>query len=108
MNILNNLKDIVSSLEELEFKEVNSEQIEAINENYNCYIGDLQYSENEWGDVIFICSTGSFRKMEYYMGLEYEEECIEYELYFGNMIVVSYSGSERATEILEILSEHEG
>lgn len=108
MNILNELKGIVSSLEELEFKEVNSKQIEAINKNYNCYISDLQYSENEWGDVIFICGAGSFRKMEYYMGLEYEEECIEYELYFGNMIVVSYNDSDRASEILEILSEHEG
>lgn len=107
MNILNELKGVVSSLEELEFKEVNSEQIAAINENYNCYISDLQYSENEWGDVIFICSTGSFKKMQYYMGLEYEDEYIEYELYFGNMIVVSYSGSDRASEVLEVLRKHE-
>jgi hypothetical protein len=45
--------------------------------------------------------------MEYYIGLEYERDEIEYKIELNNKVIVSYCGGERVEGLIEKLRELE-
>lgn len=105
--IIGTLKEELELLETLEFKKVNAAQKQMLKNDYNFYTAGLEYAEDDWGNVIFICSNDTLRNMEYYLGLEYDKDYIEYKMSNNRKTIVSYSGSERAEKLLGKLRENE-
>jgi hypothetical protein len=101
--IIEQIKDELETLETIDFKELSQDQKKMLRDKYNFFTTGFQYGVDDWGNVKFICSNDTFRNMEYYLGLEYERDEIEYKLEFNNKIIVSYEGSERVENFLEQL-----
>lgn len=105
--VINQIKEELENLEELEFKEINERQKKMLNEQYNFYTTKFKYAEDDYGNVVFICTKNIFKNMEYYLGLEFERDQIEYKFSINKNVIVSYSGSERVEKLLEQLQELE-
>lgn len=104
--IINKIKEEMESLEELEFKSLNDKQKQYIRKNFNTYI-NFEYVKDDYSSIIFICTEGTFRNMEYFLGFEYENECIEYKLSMDNKVIVSYFESDRVENLYASLSNLE-
>ncbi len=105
--LLNQIKDEIETLEGLEFKKVSKEQREMLKDKHNFRTMGFEYAEDDWGNVVFLLARDTFRNMEYYLGLEYDRELIEFKIEFNNSVIVSYSGSDRAENLLVQLDKVE-
>jgi hypothetical protein len=103
---ISRIKGEMEYLSELGFCKLNGEQKQHLRNNFNSHV-NFEYAEGYNDDIIFICSEDAFNKMEYYLGFEYERECMEYKFFIDNKIIVSYSGSERVENLIEALNELE-
>jgi hypothetical protein len=97
---INELKEI---LESGNFKELNSEQIKSLEENFNKRIG-FEYLED--GGYVFLMKKHELGSFEYYLGMEYETPENKIELDDNVLIVYNY-GCERARELFDLLEENE-
>jgi hypothetical protein len=95
------IDNIKEQLEELEFKALTNEQRRILSDRFNTSI-DLEYSAED--DFIFIMSISNFKAFEYYCGMEYEKDDIEYKCELDGIICVSYnSGNDRVARIIDLI-----
>jgi len=99
-NALNAIKEILSVVEEANFEELTQEQLSKLNSAYNTYFGRMEIADTD-SYIMFLIPKRSFDKFEYYCGMEYEKDEIEYKLETQDSVLVVYgSGCERASEIV--------
>ncbi|PAD70671.1 hypothetical protein CHH83_02375 [Bacillus sp. 7586-K] len=105
--IISKIKEELDLLSTLRFKKLNDQQKKMLRDNYNLRTMSFEYTSDDWGNVILICSNVVLNNLEYYTGLEYDKDLIEYKFEFNNKILISYSGSDRADKLLQQLEELE-
>jgi len=99
-NALNAITDIQSAIEDVKFVELTSEQLSKMNKEYNTYFGRMEFADTD-SYIMFLMPKSSFGKFEYYCGMEYEKDEIEFKLETTDSVLVVYgSGCERACEIV--------
>ena len=99
-NALESINEIYSVIEETEFEVLTKEQLSKLGNNNNTYFGRMEIADTD-SYIMFLIPKRSFDKFEYYCGMEYEKDEIEYKLETQDSVLVVYgSGCERASEIV--------
>ena len=109
MNLLNEMKELIESIEiaeeNKEIRKLNDSQKDMIQNNFNTYI-NFNYFEDD--GYTFIMSPESFKRFEYYLGMEYDKEYIQSKIEINGQIIVTYEyDSERADDLFAELRELE-
>jgi len=99
-NALNAINEILSEVEEANFEELTRDQLSKMNEQYNTYFGRMEIADTD-SYIMFFMRKEDFSKFEYYCGMEYEKDEIEFKFESSDGVLVVYgSGCERACEIV--------
>ena len=108
---MNNFIDLITkeleALKSIDFKKINAEHRKMLKEKYNLYTAGFKFGEDDWGNIIFLVSDETLANLKYLVGLEYDEECIEYQFKMNGKNLISYSGSDRAEKLCKDLMEVE-
>jgi len=99
-NALNAINNILLDVEEANFEELTRDQLSKMNSAYNTYFGRMEIADTD-SYIMFFMRKEDFSKFEYYCGMEYEKDEIEYKFESSDGVLVVYgSGCERACEIV--------
>jgi len=99
-NALNAINEILSEVEEANFEELTRDQLSKMNREYNTYFGRMEIADTD-SYIMFLMPKNDFSKFEYYCGMEYEKDEIEFKFESSDGVLVVYgSGCERASEIV--------
>ena len=99
-NALNAIKEILSVVEEANFEELTQEQLSKLNSAYNTYFGRMEIADTD-SYIMFLMPKSAFSKFEYYCGMEYAKDDLEYKFETPDSVLVVYnSGCERACKLV--------
>jgi len=99
-NVLNAISEIQSVIEEATFEELTKDQLSKMNDNFNTYFRNMEVADTDIY-IMFNMSKRDFKNFEYYCGMEYAKDEIEYKLETTDSVLVVYgSGCERACELI--------
>jgi len=99
-NALNAINNVLSEIEEANFEELTRDQLSKMNSEYNTYFGRMEIADTD-SYIMFFMRKEDFSKFEYYCGMEYEKDEIEFKFESSDGVLVVYgSGCERACELV--------
>lgn len=102
---INDIDNIKNQIEEMEFKSLTGDIKKVLRDNFNRNI-NFEYNSDE--DFIFLMSVPDFKDFEYYYGMEYEREDINYKCELDNIVCISYnSGNERIERLIDLIESDE-
>jgi hypothetical protein len=112
MPIINNFNEVMDSL--VDFYEslptVTKKQLEALREFFDSrgIPYGLQYGYiREEDTYVFHMTKSNFRNWEYYLGMEYVKDEIEFYFEFNQEIIVMYNDCDRIRELYDVIDENE-
>ena len=99
-NALESINEIYSVIEETEFTLLNREQRTKLGEANNTYFSFMEIADTD-SYIMFLMPKNDFSKFEYYCGMEYAKNDLEYKFETPENILVIYNSScERAIELV--------
>ena len=93
---IEDLKEFLEEVMEMDFKDVTSEQRKNLQKEYNRGMSFKYNIDN----LIFIMDEYTWKNFMYYLGMEYESDNIGINLTYDDMVIVQYI---ECTERLEYL-----
>jgi len=97
---LESINEIYSVIEETTFEVLTKEQLSKLNEANNTYFSHMEIADTD-SYIMFFMRKEDFSKFEYYCGMEYEKDEIEYKFESSDGVLVVYNSScERACKLV--------
>jgi len=99
-NALESINEIYSVIEETEFEVLTKDQLSKLGNNNNTYFGRMEIADTD-SYIMFLMPKSAFSKFEYYCGMEYAKDDLEYKFETPDSVLVVYnSGCERACKLV--------
>jgi len=99
-NALESINEIYSVIEETTFEVLTKEQLSKLGSSTNTYFSHMEIADTD-SYIMFFMSKSAFSKFEYYCGMEYAKEDLEYKFETPENVLVVYNSScERAIELV--------
>jgi hypothetical protein len=96
---------MIIELLDVELSELNDNQKKYLRDRYNLLGCRFEYGIDDYGLYIIKCSEETFRRMEYYLGLEYVRDEIDTIIKQNGQVLVAYNENDRVSELFEKLKE---
>ena len=102
------IEDVEKAIENKEVKTLSRQQEKYLKDRYNSFV-KFEYFEDDMGNYVVSMTNEAYKSFKYYLGMEYEYDCILEQLYYENDVIIVYDyDCKRLSNIIKELEEIEG